>query len=84
MLNNEVILKEILEDVKTDMYTIKNTDPDRLVKCEVISFGAKVDKDKFKVGDTVLVKHEALKEVKHELFKGLKILYSDVMVFCKL
>jgi len=44
--NRELIVKEIQEDKTDDMFSIPDTDMERLVKCEVISVGEECTKAK--------------------------------------
>ncbi len=76
--NRELIVTEIQENKKDDMFNIPDTDMERLVKCEVVSVGEECTKAK--VGDTILIRKDLLKDIKRPELRAYKQVFNEVNI----
>lgn len=83
--NKEVVLKEVkTETEENPMFAKIAKDMDSLIEFEIIAVGAKCENYKDGVGKIVLCRQDAAREIKHNLFKGFKVVLNEDLIFCEL
>lgn len=83
--NKEVVLKEVkTETEENPMYAKIATDMDSLLEFEIIAVGNRCETYKNSVGKIVLCRQDAAREIKHNLFKGFKVVLNEDLIFCEL